>query len=261
MRISAKIAIIVISLILATDVIPMQLHLFVLIGQSNMMGKAGLPATQRTDARILNFANDWKWKIGIEPIDDPGGQIDQVSKDKLTGYGPSMAFALKMLEYGGPGYRIGLIPCAKNASSMKGWRPSESRRTLYGSCLARIRQAQKMGTVEGILMFQGEREAKTGQDADNWDELFLDMVSNLRNDLDIPNLPVVFAQIGPTPKQISPYWEIVKQRQAAVKAKNVSMITTDDLATFDGLHFDVPSYTIIGERFAAAMWSLLKPGK
>jgi len=74
-----------------------------------------------------------------------------------------------------------------------------------------------------------------------------------------PDLPVIFAQIGTTTEpEIFINWEIVKKQQFAVQLPYVAMITTDDLALRDSVHFTPESYTEIGNRFATAYLTLIE---
>ncbi len=87
------------------------------------------------------------------------------------------------------------------------------------------------------------------------------MVSDFRSDLALPQLPVVFAQIGTTTfsSQAVPNWDTVKQQQRSVVLPHTSMITTDDLPLQDEAHFTTASYREIGRRFADAYWMLTHP--
>jgi hypothetical protein len=238
--------------------------LFVLAGQSNMVGWAELPPEEerRRDPRIYVFGNDYRWRPGLEPVDDARAQVDRVSEDRAAGFGPSMAFALESVARR-PDTVLGLIPCAKGASSIEEWQRSLSDQTLYGSCLKRIRAAEPMGEVAGVLFFQGEADAleptqaRVPLHAADWAEWFTRLVSSLREDLGDAELPVVFAQIGTTTHgEAFTAWESVKAQQASVALRRVSMIRTDDLDTFDGLHFTAESYRTIGQRFAEAYRAL-----
>jgi lysophospholipase L1-like esterase len=84
-------------------------------------------------------------------------------------------------------------------------------------------------------------------------------VTDFRNDLGEPDLPVVFAQIGATwSPEAFPNWEVVKAQQASIRLPMSAMIVTDDLPLLDGLHFTTDSYRLIGRRFADAYWELVK---
>jgi hypothetical protein len=243
--------------------------LFVLAGQSNMVGWAPMPqaADARTDDRVYVFGNDYRWRPGAEPVDDARGQVDQVSADPLAGYGPSLAFAVTSLRRN-PEVVIGLIPCAKGASAIAEWTRDLSDQTLYGSCLKRTRAAGVMGEIAGVLFLQGEADALDPEQApdarlhaEDWAERFGRLVLDLRDDLVEAELPVVFAQIGTT-TALGAFsnWHLIKAQQASVRMPHVAMITTEDLPVFDGLHFTAESYRVIGERFAAAYWDLVERG-
>lgn len=262
-----------------------RLSLFVLAGQSNMSGRGALSTPLRGD-HVYVFGNDYRWKEAREPIDSAEGQVDDVSADPNAGLGPGLAFALRLAELQ-PGRRIGLIPCAKGATTLFEWERRLGEDTLYGSCLKRIRAASVMGQLAGILFFQGEWDAMeddTGSpfapmqippsklrncrapfDAarfagrpslnhasyDRWRDMFEDLVDSFRSDLRDPSLPVVFARIGihKNPARYA-HWEDVQKQQDEVSLPRVAMIETDDLTLADTVHFDSESYITIGKRFA-----------
>lgn len=262
-----------------------RLSLFVLAGQSNMSGRGALSAAQKAE-HVYVFGNDYRWKEAREPIDSAEGQVDEVSADRNAGLGPGLAFALRLAELQ-PGKRIGLIPCAKGATTLFEWERRLGEDTLYGSCLKRVRAASLMGQVSGVLFFQGEwdafdsqsdaplapvhvppnklpgsrvpfeRERFSGRPSlnhvshDRWKDMFEDLVDSLRSDLRDPALPVVFARIG-THKNPERYvhWQDVQRQQDEVSLPHVTMIETDDLTLADTVHFDTASYVTIGRRFA-----------
>lgn len=244
-----------------------ELALFILAGQSNMSGYAPVPDEQAGDPRAFVFGNDYRWGLAEEPVDRSSGQVDPVSLDN-AGFGPSLAFALASLERQ-PDVPVGLIPCAKGASSIVQWQRNLSDQSLYGSCLKRARAASPMGYLAGMLVFQGEQDAVNTvlfpnfiADPENWPQLFTSFVEDFRSDLNEPGLPVVYAQLGPAAGEEGfPNWEMVKQQQSAVTLPNSAMIITDDLEYHDGLHFTVESYQVIGLRFAEAYWNLVIEGE
>ncbi|MGA7934134.1 MAG: sialate O-acetylesterase [Kovacikia sp.] len=246
------------------------LQLFILAGQSNMSGLGDLPQSgTSTDPRVYVFGNDYRWKLAKEPVDDPTNQVDRVSEDKLAGFGPSMSFASTLLEKN-PNRVIGLIPCAKGGASIAEWRRNLDDTTLYGSCLKRVRAASAMGRVTGILFFQGEIDTVDPREApdrtflpNRWAEEFAVLVKDWRRDLSLPELPIVLAQIGTnTEPDRFKNWAVVKKQQQNVRLPFSRMITTDDLALMDYVHFTTESYQTIGQRFANAYLDLVseKPG-
>lgn len=243
-----------------------RLALFVLAGQSNMSGRAPLPEAQAVDPSVYVFGNDGRWRAAVEPVDSPEGQVDAVSLDAAAGFGPSRAFA-DSLKARFPGLAIGLIPCAKGATIIEEWHTSVDDASLYGSCLKRVRAAEPMGDVMGVLFFQGESDTNNLETLHGfplrphtWARHFARYVHDLRRDLGQPRLPVVFAQIGPhTAPDRYVNWAAVQAQQASVDLPRVRMITTADLSLVDRVHYDAPSYRTIGGRFAAAMADLLGP--
>lgn len=242
-----------------------KLQLFILAGQSNMSGMGDIPRSRvETNPKIYVFGNDYHWKLAKEPVDDPSNQVDSVSEDRPAGYGPAVSFATTLLAKH-PGMVIGLIPCAKGGSLIHEWRRNLNDNTLYGSCLKRVRAASVMGKVAGFLYFQGEIDAVNPKEfpertflPDRWANEFMALVKDWRKDLNLPQLPVVFAQIG-THTEPTRFinWEIVKEQQRKVQLPFSAMITTDDLLLRDYVHFTTESYQIIGQRFAESYSNLL----
>jgi hypothetical protein len=242
-----------------------QMHLFILAGQSNMVGWAPIPEGEPTDPRVYLFGKDYRWRIAAHPIEDATNQVDMVSENRIAGFGPAMDFAFASLERH-PDLVIGLIPCAKNSSGIIQWQRDLSDQTLYGSCLKRVRAASPMGEIAGILFFQGETDAvdpiqypDPPPQPSEWSELFTAFVTDLRNDLNQPDLPVVFAQIGTNwAPEAYPNWDFLMEQQASLQLPVSAMITTADLPLLDGIHFTTDSYRIIGRRFADAYWELVE---
>lgn len=243
-----------------------RLALFVLAGQSNMSGRGDVTAGTTPDPNVYVFGNDYRWRLATEPVDSPEGQVDSVSLDGNAGFGPSRAFA-DSLRQRYPGMVIGLIPCAKGATIIEQWRRSPDDATLYGSCLKRVHAAKPMGRLAGMLFFQGESDGHRGEmyqgvprRPDTWATHFARFAHDFRRDVRQPDLPIVFAQIGPhaDPERYT-NWAQVQAEQGRVELPGVAMIATGDLSLKDRVHYDTPSYQTIGGRFAAAMADLLGP--
>jgi hypothetical protein len=244
-----------------------KLKLFILAGQSNMSGRGAVPAAlKHTNPRVYVFGNDYQWKLAEEPVDSAAGQVDMVSEDRDAGMSPSLNFAETLLDPK-PEWVIGLIPCAKNSTSLLEWQQNEDPKSLYGSCLKRIREAMQIGTPAGILFYQGETDTydpvlyphKKILPAEQWAGEFGQWVKAWRSDLGDANLPVVFAQIGTNedPRSLI-HWEVIKKQQASVNLPNVRMIKTDDLELGDAVHLTVEGYIEVGRRFAEAFLQIIK---
>jgi hypothetical protein len=239
-----------------------RLSLFVLAGQSNMSGRGEVPASQEVDPGVFVFGNDYRWKPGREPVDDPHGQVDQVSDDSHrdpAGFGPGRSFGQSVRRHR-PDVAIGRIPGAKGDTAIAQWQRSLSDATLYGSCLKRVRAASLEGIVSGLLFFQGEadaldpvRYATRNLAPTDWNTRFSSVIDHFRTDIGIANLPVVFAQIGTNAApEAFVNWAVVQEQQAAVNRPCTAMITTDDLPLMDAVHFTTDSYRVIGLRLSDA---------
>ncbi|MCT7951383.1 sialate O-acetylesterase [Ancylothrix sp. C2] len=239
-----------------------KLSLFILAGQSNMSGRGEL-LPEITDARIVVFGNDYEWHLAAEPVDGATGQIDKVSQDFHAGYSPAFSFAKQLLKYNSH-HMIGLIPCAKGGSSIAEWQRNLSEKSLYGSCLKRVKLAATKGKISGVLFFQGEADAlkpkpnaKFPPFPGRWAAKFTRFVDDFRGDLSQPDLPVVFAQIGSTKSpKLYINWQEVQRQQEEVNLSSAAMIYTRDLPLKDDVHFTTASYQKIGERFANQFWQL-----
>ena len=151
---------------------------YVLAGQSNMSGRgaiAGLPAEDRVaDPRIRLYGNDGQWRAALDPLDDGSGQVDAVSADKQAAVGPGLTFARALLHK--RQRPIALVPCAKGGTAIGRWKPASDRTTLYGSCVARVREAG--GHLAGMLWYQGESDAeKPLIEAQGWTTAFQQMAT------------------------------------------------------------------------------------
>jgi hypothetical protein len=235
------------------------LLVFVLAGQSNMSGRGAVaelpPDFPRHQGRLWNFTNADRWASAVEPLDDATGQVDAVSADPSAGVGPGLAFA-DALAVSLPDAQIGLVPCAKGATSVREWQRSTARDTLFGSCLRRIRTACPEGRIAGILWHQGESDAATSEDARLWGSRFADMVEAFRTELGNQRLPVIAATLGRLGERrrndpAFRYWAEVIAGQKAVRLPGVAFVDGLDLElSSDGLHLSTRGQLALGDAMA-----------
>ncbi len=219
---------------------PDQLDLYLLIGQSNMAGRAPIEVEDQAPVdRVWLFNADGEWEAATNPLNRYSTVRKKLSMQRLSlGY----TFARAMVE-ADPDAKIGLVMNARGGTRIEEWAPGEH---LYNEAIARARAAAPSGTFRGILWHQGEGNSN---DPD-YLKKFAALIASIRGDLNTPELPVVAGQIfrpSLVNRLLAQVSETVPQ-SAAVSSKF--------LTTYDGTHFDSPSTRDLGRRYAAAMQGL-----
>ena len=162
-----------------------KLHLYLLMGQSNMAGRGKIgPEDKTSHPRVLVFTLANKWEPAVEPITH--------DKPTMLGVGPGLAFG-KAIADTQTNVTIGLVSCAFGGTPLKRW---ERGGDLYLNAVHRARLAMRDGTLEGILWHQGESDSGSSTNANTYGDRLARMIKDIRTDLGVPNLPFVVGQIG-----------------------------------------------------------------
>ena len=94
---------------------PRDLHLFLLVGQSNMAGRGRVAAEDRQPLdRIWKLDRSGQWVPAVDPL--------HFDKPNIVGVGLGRTFARDYLQ-AHPGVSVGLIPCAVGGSPISSWQP------------------------------------------------------------------------------------------------------------------------------------------
>jgi len=221
-----------------------KVHVFLLIGQSNMVGRDtnGIK-TQTIDQRIAYLNNSDHLQVAIEPMHHGG-----------SGMGPGIPFALQMIK-NYPNQQIILVPCAVGGTPLSRWVKGAD---LYERAIKRAKIAMAMGALDGVIWHQGESDSNDAELAQSYQSRLVQMFTDLRADLGMPNLPIVVGQLGEFVKY--PYSDVVKTaiKQMPEKLPEVAFVDSNGLTDKgDHLHFNTASQQQFGERYAAAMLALL----
>lgn len=244
---------------------PSGLDIFVLLGQSNMLGKAPLadiPAGKPAyGAHIWNYRLDGTWENPpVEPIHDRSDAEYEILTNGDPLVGPGLFFADHFYRYRSDGPDIGLVPCAVGASSITDWaRPVDGvdTDTMYGAARARWEAAAESGTIRGVTFYQGEADTDSTAHANAWAAAFTQLAADLRNDIGDAGLPVVAVQIGPCSAAhllVRPDWPLLQANQSKiVKLPRVAIVQIADAPLVDDLHLSTAGQQICGERIAGAM--------
>ncbi|ESQ79638.1 sialate O-acetylesterase [Asticcacaulis sp. YBE204] len=248
---------------------PKDMDIYLLMGQSNMSGRGDLstlpPDARKTDPRIWLYGNDGVWKLAADPLDSSTGQIDAVSNELSSkgedkaGVGPGLSFA-KALKTKRP---VGLVTCAKGGSSLGQWTPNPARDRLYGSCLARAKEAAGKGRIVGVLWYQGETDGRSNDTASTYGARLTGLVTHVRTDLNDACLPWVIVGLAdqPDPAKSNGYtaWAEVQAQQKAFTVNRVGYVSAAGLPkNNDDLHLTTEAQLILGVRLAAEMRKVQK---
>ncbi|ANI90728.1 acetylxylan esterase [Arachidicoccus ginsenosidimutans] len=224
------------------------LHLFLLIGQSNMSGRAPLPSDEKTNPDILMLNKNNQWVVAKDPL--------HFDKPDIVGVGPGLSFAQVLLKHLPKGARIGLIPCAWGGSPISVWQPDSIylHHKPYNEAIERTKIAMKSGVLNGILWHQGESDNSPAKAANYLAEITT-LVTRLRNEFQLPRLPFVAGEIGYF-QQHNYINKVIDSIPSTIAySKVVSAKGLKDKG--DKIHFDASSARELGKRYANAMKKLL----
>ncbi len=221
--------------------------LYLLAGQSNMVGRAPLVDPAPPDARVRMLTAEDVWTVARDPVHEA------LPRDgRVVGIGLGLPFAKEMVRR--TGVPVGLVPCAVGGTSMAQWSPDlrgQLRRSLYGNFLARARTA---GPAKAVLWYQGESDASAMDTAGSYGERFQALVRTMRADLGQPQLPFYYAQLSRyVINKGYEGWDTVREAQRLAEAaiQPGGMVATIDLTFTDPIHLDRESLERVGRRLAA----------
>ena len=224
------------------------MHIYLLIGQSNMAGRA--PYTEQESAVIdscflLNGEDKW------EPAKNPLNMYSTIRKNiSMQKYSLGYSFAQTMLDRQ-PGTTIGLVVNAKGGTKIEQWAKGTQ---FYNEALRRARIAQKNGTIKGILWHQGESNSSS---PDSYLAKLQSLIEDLRNDLNLPKLPFVAGQVYYNP-DTKPKNKAINDQLAMLPdaVPFTGCASSAGLTTFDNVHFNLESAKLLGIRYANSMLKL-----
>lgn len=225
------------------------LHIYLLMGQSNMAGRDRRELDKQVDdSRILTLNPEGRWIVARDPIHQKFGRTE-------PGAGPGLSFAREMVKTNSK-ITIGLIPCAVGGSPLKRW---VKKGDLYEQAVARATAAAQTGTIKGVLWHQGETDATNKVFAESYEARLVKMINDLRADLGTPKLPVVVGQLGDFLAESPETYPHADAVRAAIKhaPEMLPHVGYADSAGLghkgDKLHFDADAARELGLRFAKSM--------
>jgi hypothetical protein len=216
---------------------------FLLIGQSNMAGRAALEdGDEKPIANVLLLDDQSQWIPATNPLNRFATDRKVISMQRISpGAGFAQEMAAKL-----PGKTIGLIHNARGGTKIQQWGKGQD---LYVHTTERLAKVKDL-RVDGVLWHQGE-----GNRSDTEYLVRLtDLVTRLRADLKNPDLRFVAGEI---------YGKAIVNDQMAQLVEtvpNTGLARANELTVFDNVHFDRKSQLLLGKRYATEMLRLLEAG-
>lgn len=224
--------------------------LYVIAGQSNASGFGRTPSEEAPDGRVHLFALGRHWRAGAHPLSDGCGYAcTPIGEWSVTGASPFLSFASVVARE--VNYPIGLLQTAQGGMPISCWARDG---IIYEKMVEVIRLTG--GRIKGVLWYQGCSDTDRQEDAEAYADRFADMVSRLREDLLLPELPFLTVQINkfgcPADDPRNRNWGILKeaQRQAARRIRGVYVVPSHDATLSDFAHNSAAGAQMIGERLA-----------
>ena len=228
------------------------LHLYLLVGQSNMAGRGTVDEESKlADPRVVMLTKALEWQPATDPLhfDKP-----------VAGVGPGLSFG-KAMAARATGVRIGLMPCAVGGTSIKLWVrdafDTVTRTHPYSDMLERVSAAQKVGVLKGIIWHQGEADRNAPE---SYAGLLGDLIARMRKDCGA-EVPFVAGEISSFESNTV---DATVRFNAAVhslegRVEKYGCASSEGLShKGDRVHYDTASARSLGERYAEKMAALQK---
>lgn len=233
----------------ATDAAEKPLKVFVLAGQSNMVGKRSvarqLPENLRQPQKTAFFFTGKDW-VPLAP-----------GKTEKRGFGPEISFAEHMAK--SLGEPIGIIKHSIGGTSLAGdWSPARPN-GLYAKLLGLVKaaQAKKPIQVVGMVWMQGGADAKSPAKAKAYKTNLTAFIKRARLDYGSKDMYFVCGRSA-APVKKYPNIKHVRAAQEGIALAGYSWVDCDNLPmSKDGVHYSTKGQVQSGHMFADAMLKLL----
>jgi hypothetical protein len=231
--------------------------IFLLIGQSNMAGRASIEALDTTVVEDAFLFTGREW----EPLCNPVNRYSTViAGDPTSRLGPGYTFARKLTEV--TGRRVGIVSNARGGTGISQWQKGYTGSNdldLYEQAVSRARMALELSPearLAGITWHQGEGD-NTADAASQYLGRLRRLVEDLRADLEAPEATLIVGEVGmwgggglyinPVIRQVSNHIENAFWVSAA---DLVPLPLRDSSPNMKDPHFNALSQRVLGERYA-----------
>jgi hypothetical protein len=224
------------------------LHIFMLMGQSNMAGVAKNEASDKnTDNRLLVWGGcnqpAGKWNIANPPLNDCPGEKGWNLSDTVD---PGIWFGKTMLEKLPPGHTIGLVGTAESGESINTFITGGVHHQMILNKIAAVKGA-KNARFEGVIFHQGESDS--GQSA--WPGKVVQLYNEVKAAFGVSyDVPFV---LGELPQGGCCGGHNTLVHQAADMLPKGAWVSQEGTKVLDQYHFDHASVVIMGKRYGDTM--------
>lgn len=260
---------------------PRKLKVFILAGQSNMVGwgdSLKLPDKLRNGIdRVLMFENR-KWQP-LKPFRKAMKNQEKFGMTEFS-FGPEIAFGHEMAK-AWPDETIGIVKLAVGGTSILTWKPNWSKEdanrvgqgrvgSLYKKLIEKVEQARKSRDIEivGFIWVQGGGDMKNVSVAKEYLDNLKSLVAAVRKGTGVPDLPFLCGSIRRTddpddlsevvPERIGgPYpailWVVKAQWEAQKAIPDTRTVILRDIEKHPmNVHYDTAGQLEVGKLFAEA---------
>jgi hypothetical protein len=229
--------------------------LYLLIGQSNMAGRAPIEDTDTPAPEgVFLFDSDGGWEPAVN---EPYGlnRCSTVRKElAIQQLNPGRTFGARLAELTGRG--IGLVVNARGGTTIAQWRPidHDGDIPLYDEAMARAASALEVtpgARLAGVIWHQGEGD--NNADAENYYlPTLADIVTGLRTELAAEDAVFVAGEVGTWQGRGAYINPLIRQVPDVIERSG--WVSSDGLTSVDAPnndpHFDAVSQRVLGRRYA-----------
>ncbi|MDN3664771.1 sialate O-acetylesterase [Algibacter miyuki] len=236
-----------------------QRDVYLVIGQSNAAGRGAIEAQDMAPLNGVDLYNGTSWETAINTSAADGGMnrystVQKEAQDQGLNFSYTFGKTVSAVSEN----QIGLVVNAIGGTSIDSWLPTTGA-GYYEAAITRINEALALGgsTLKGILWHQGEASRNDSDYLDTLESL----ITSLRTDLGIPNLPVIVGQISKQRTDNDTFNANIKTITDPLNVSNyipyTDYVTTDGLSTSDRTHFISNSQRVLGYRYAAKILEMI----
>ncbi len=235
-----------------------QRDIFLVIGQSNTSGRGVVEMEDTVALSGVDLFNGANWEPAVNIIGGNGGlnrYSTILNSNQNQGLNYTYTFGRTVNEV--TGNQIGLVVNARGGTNLNAWAKGATE-DYYGAALIQINAALALqgSTLKGILWHQGE----SNRNDSNYLTKIKTFVTNLRSDLNMPNLPFILGELSKQRTDNDTFNANLRKLSDPTDAAyiaNTSFASSEGLITTDRTHFISNSQRVLGYRYGAEVLEMI----